>query len=103
MPEGAYFESHVAVQIPFNQRDRISQLAKIYHAHISRNAFKRYAETEVVMLTLRHHTGDLEDFNDSRDLLVSGLRLSGFTVDKIITEFAWHDTKQNHDAAWLQA
>ena len=51
MPEGAYFESHVAVVTPFGQRGRLTHLAQLYSAHISRNAFKRFVDTEVIMLT----------------------------------------------------
>lgn len=102
MPNGAYFESHIAVRTPIFRIEQLRGIAGLYSAHMSRNAFKIYSDYTVYMLTLRVNQGTAEEFNAQRDLLVAGLQLAGFTLDKVITEFAWYDSKQNHDAAWLQ-
>lgn len=111
MPPGGYFESHLNVIVEAAnaeeaqaKREQLADIARAGGAHLSRNVFKKLSETAfTVMMTLRAYNGTREQFDVSRDWLAGALDVSGFQVEKVITEFSIYDTKNAHDASWLRA
>lgn len=111
MPPGGYFESHLNVIVEARdaeeareKREELAGIARAGHAHLSRNVFKKLSDTAfTVMMTLRAYDGTREAFDVKRDWLAGALDVSGFKVEKVITEFSIYDTKTAHDASWLRA
>lgn len=102
MPKDCYFEAHFNIVIDDTRKEKLSDLLRPTEAHLSRNAFKKINEKEyVIMATLRHYTGTLEDFDKASKELVDLLTSNSFDVPKTITEFSIYDTKISHDSAWL--
>lgn len=104
MPKNCYFESHIGVTI--NQSVQsihiLKYTARIMDAHLSSNAFKTYADgTSVMMLTYRS-TENFVVFSNHLEKLLTELQNSGFSYEKVITEFSVYDTKISHDVDWLQ-
>lgn len=107
MPKDCYFEVHFNVMLPldgrFDAQLKLQDLAKRNHAHLSRNIFKKLKDgRETVMMTYRSYTGTREQFQEYvDDWALPDLKMCGFEVEKVITEFSIYDTKITHDAAWI--
>ncbi len=110
MPAGCYFESHLNVIIKAEspaefdrKRKDLKGVAEQHGAHLSKNVFKEFSPTEfTLMMTLRSYVVQRETFETRRDALHQTLQSLGFEVEKVITEFAVYDSKNDHDSAWLQ-
>lgn len=110
MPAGTYFESHLNILVVpqslmnGGEKHFLESVASRHGAHLSKNAFKQYSETEyTLMMTLRSHQASREEFEQRRDALTNELKQHNFELEKVITEFAIYDSKNNHDNAWLLA
>lgn len=100
---GQYFESHLAVECPSGHRNRLAAVGAMASLHVSRNAFKRVGETEIVMATLRKSEGTIEMFKSDLSKARRAVEANGFVVGKEIVEFAIYDSNVNHDASWFAA
>lgn len=99
--ENTYFESHVAVSVNEKNRAGADMIAKKHLAHCSRNIFKKNVDGSfVVMYTMRMEE-PREIFERLRDSFVDDLKHYEYSVDKVITEFAWYDDKISHDSKWI--
>ncbi len=111
MPAGCYFESHLNVIVKAEspaevslERKSLQAIAELHGAHLSKNVFKEFSPTEfTLMLTLRSYVVQREAFEVRRDAMLQSLKEQGFEVEKVITEFAVYDSKNEHDSAWLTA
>lgn len=103
MPKDCYFESHVGVKVTGDdKRGKLTAIAKLHDAHISRNFFKKLDSGEyVLMLTLRNYDTSYEQFRTQVDRLLISLSSEGFEYEKEIVEFSIYDTKVSHDFNWL--
>lgn len=103
MPKDCYFESHVGVKVNgLDNRDKLTVIAKLHNAHISRNFFKKLDSGEyVLMLTLRDYDSTSELFKEQVDSLLKALSSDNFEYEKEIIEFSIYDTKVSHDFNWL--
>jgi hypothetical protein len=102
MPEGCYFESHIGVLITSDRKEALSNLAKEYGAHMSRNYFKKNIDGSFVnMLTLRRED-TYEEFLEILTSMKQDLTRDGFTFEKEVVEFALWDTKISHDSKWIK-
>lgn len=95
-----YFESHLPVETTEEGAETLREVAKQIRAHVSRNAFKAQGETMVLMTTIREHGFTAEAFATRVEEAAEALRAAGFTVGKVISEYAAYDTNISHDAAW---
>jgi len=104
MPRGCYFETHIGVNIPNEDRkEDLEVITDILDAHMSRNAFKVHDDGSwMQMVTMRTYEGTHEDFELRANLLYNLIKAEGFDVEKRITEFSIYDTKVSHDAEWLK-
>lgn len=109
MPEGCYFESHMAVLSTSDDiarlRAGIAETSDTLPLHISRNAFKNANDMGhlTIMATLRDYTSPydkfLSDVEESQDRLAE----LGFHLSKEpIVEFALFDTNTHQDDAWMK-
>lgn len=104
MPKGCYFETHFGVRLSHDQVPALREVAGMINAHMSRNVFKTYDDGTVkVMLTARSYTGSATRFQERVDHISGELCEMGYTIDKVIVEFALYDTSVHHDATWVQA
>lgn len=102
MPKDCYFESHVGVILE-NEDDyeELKTIASTCSSHLSRNVFKKHDDgTSTIMITYRSKS-TRENFQENLDWLVLELERAEFKTEKVITEFSIYDTKESHDAAWL--
>lgn len=103
VPPGGYFESHVPVTIAAGDRARLADLAGRLGFHLSRNTFKRTGDREVVMMTARSTSMLYEEFQMHVAQAQGALAAERFETGRVIVEYAIHDTKAAHDAAWTAA
>lgn len=108
MPDGCYFESHMAVlstpeDVPA-LRAGIAETTDQLPLHISRNAFKTANDIGqlTIMATLRDYNSPYERFRSDVDSSVDRLAELGFALNKDpIVEFALYDTNTHQDDAWM--
>lgn len=108
MPDGCYFESHLAVLSTPDDvrslREGIADTADILPLHISRNAFKTENELGqlTIMATLRDYNAPYDKFRTDVDSSIARLSELGFELSKKpIVEFALFDTNTHQDDAWM--
>lgn len=102
VPEGCYFESHLNVVCNDMSKGVLQQLAHKFNYHLSRNIFKALDNGFYkIMLTYRDYYNKYEQFKEHLDHSVSEIKGSGFDIDKVIVEYAIHDTKVSHDNRWI--
>jgi NTP pyrophosphatase (non-canonical NTP hydrolase) len=104
MPPNCYFESHIPITLMPEEMDalRASVAQDFGDLHISRNAFKREENGNVViMATVRRNDVNYSEFKDRLGVIVHSLS-RGWTLGKVITEFSIYDTKVSHDASWIK-
>jgi NTP pyrophosphatase (non-canonical NTP hydrolase) len=103
MPPNCYFESHLRIVTTNDRRQDLQDIAKAHGAHLSRNFFKKLNDNEyIIMMTLRDAGAVYEHFKLQVEQLKEKLQHFKFVVDKTEIEFAVYDTKNSHDAKWLQ-
>ncbi len=99
--DNQYFETHLPITLR-NATDAfgIGYLANEFGLHLSRNTFKKNADgTQIVMATYRTFD-DVDTFLERTHEIADAIRDAGFTLDKIISEFAIYDSKVEHDSVW---
>lgn len=100
-PPGCYFESHLAIACPAGGRERLETLSTSLGLHLSRNLMKANGDgSGTVMATARSYVSTGEDFLAEAERCRSMIEAEGFTVDKLIVEYAMFDSRVGHDAAW---
>lgn len=105
-----YFEAHVLTHIPI-QLEKVFREIMADHecsksgqkVHVSRNAYRTDGETKKLMVTFRLYGNDLAMFQHDLEELVQEINGYGFTTNKVISEFCWHDTNRDHDQEWMGA
>jgi NTP pyrophosphatase (non-canonical NTP hydrolase) len=103
MPKNGYFESHIGIIVSNEQRGEVSEIAKQFSAHLSKNTRKSLGNgKEKLMLTFRLYQGVFEDFKEKSGRLYLELQNKGFEPEREIIEFALYDTKISHDVAWIK-
>lgn len=103
MPENCYFEAHIGCIISENEKESLSELAKNYNAHLSKNAFKKIEDGKFVnMITLRDYKCSRNKFDMDVMMLTNSLKTNKIPFEKVITEFCIYDTKISHDYLWLK-
>lgn len=93
-----YFECHFGVKLPCDET-QLKFWAKTFNLHYSRNAMKQDHQ-KVQMLTYRLH-GQRDMFEEHVGKIKKYLEMSGFELEKVITEFALYDTNVELDRQWL--
>lgn len=102
MPKDCYFEAHFNIVVQNGKLPILQATSRYLDIHISRNAFKRISDDEVIMMaTLRRYNGTSEKFAKECTKVAEHLTECGFSVPKTITEFSIYDTRVSHDATWL--
>ena len=108
MPEGSYFESHLAVVSKASTieelRSGIFQTSVSLPLHLSRNIFKKTTNEDVIiMATLRDYASDRTSFVANVTKAKKRIEELGFYLAKpAIVEFAVFDTNTHHDDQWLK-
>lgn len=108
MPEGSYFESHMAILCPPDNiptlREGIVARSKTVPLHLSRNAFKKAENGNVVVMsTLRNYEDCYQRFASKVLLARSIISDLGFELNKEpIVEFALYDSNTHQDDAWMK-
>jgi hypothetical protein len=99
-----YFEHHAKLLLSKQSNGvRLERITKIYNAHLSSNAFKHLEDGLTQrFVTLRAYQVTREQAMRIFDELVLHLRLAGFTVQDVITEFCVFDSHLELDGAWGQ-
>lgn len=104
MPDGCYFESHVAIIIPSNiTADDLWKLKSLciqHSAHFSQNVIKSNQDGYVQMATIREYK-DRVSFDKRVNDFVECLAAHGFEHERVISEFSLFDTNVHHDKSWL--
>ncbi len=104
MPKDCYFESHLAVVCTDLTVNMLTEVARVYDAHLSKNAFKKLDDQSyVMMVTYRAYDGTLSSFKKHLEDLKAHLELRSYQVEKEIIEFSIYDTKVSHDAHWIES
>lgn len=102
MPNGSYFECHLAVECHSEHEDYLRDISISQGAHLSKNAFKKIDDDNyVIMVTLRSYSDTYPIFANNVDKLKSMIEARGFVVGKTIVEYALYDSKISHDADWM--
>lgn len=102
MPPNCYFECHINVLTTDDKLEELKCIAEEWDAHMSRNAFKRFDDGQlIIMVTYRSYTDNFEAFKEHLDTFKPCLESFGFKWEKEIVEFSIYDTKVSHDAAWI--
>jgi NTP pyrophosphatase (non-canonical NTP hydrolase) len=103
MPKNGYFESHIGIIVSDDRKSEISELAKKFNAHISKNTRKKLDNgKEKLMLTFRLYQGFYEDFKLQSSLIHQEMAKLGFEPEREIVEFSIYDTKVSHDKEWIK-
>lgn len=100
MPEGCYFEVHIAVQTSAIKKQLLHSIVLKHEAHLSKNAFKVIDESSYIqMITYRTYTLNVGDFYSHVDSLIEDLT-NLFEINDIIKEFSIFDSHIGHDNEW---
>lgn len=108
MPDGSYFESHLAIGIAPNQieqlRNGIVDTTDRLPLHLSRNVFKKINDGKVVIMsTLRDYDVHRNAFETKVADSQERIRELGFSLIKPpIIEFALYDSNTHQDDKWMQ-
>jgi hypothetical protein len=103
MHDSCYFESHIGVNVYPGDLYQLRPLAENRNCHMSNNFFKKHEDgTFTQMLTYRSSDKTYEQFLAEVEDIKELLEDRGYTYEKVIIEFAIYDTKQSHDAKWLE-
>lgn len=108
MPDGCYFESHLALSILAENIPALRQLLatdpEAPDLHLSRNAFKPSKDGRVVMMTtLRKYDGTSESFATAVEASKLYLVEAGYQLEKDpIIEYALYDSNVHHDTDWMK-
>jgi len=104
VPDGCYFESHIAVEIDGSEemKSKLISVAQIIGAHLSKNVFKKVSEGKyIIMLTIRDYTTYRKKFENRVQKAIEFLNSNGWTTPKKEVEFCIYDTKISHDYLWI--
>jgi hypothetical protein len=105
MPDGCYFESHMAVLSAEDEVSRLRAGVADTELHISRSAFKGANELGqlTIMATLRDYHANYEQFGKDVEASMGRINELGFELGKkTIVEFALYDTNTHQDDAWMR-
>ena len=103
MPDGLYFESHIAFLIQKSQRELLQDVAIRGGARISRNPLKTTDQGMVVMVTLRDYEAPFVVFSQKLQKLLQLTSSAQFIpYKKIEVEFAIYDSNYEHDIQWIR-
>lgn len=99
---GQYFECHVKLQLHGDaQSQTAGQVARVHHAHVSRNARRRDAAgVEQRFLTLRRYEGTGADMLVVQQQLCDDLRSAGIDVLEMESERVVFDSNWELDSGW---
>ena len=104
MPPNCYFESHIAVVITPEERGKVQAITEMWHAHLSRNAFKVIDGGNIkLMITYRQPDMHYGLFIFAVEGLQLALRDAGIAYEKPVIEFSIYDSKVSHDASWVKS
>jgi len=105
MPDGCYFESHLAIEMDGSQRkeNQLRNLISYKGGHLSKNIFKKITEGKYIqMVTFREYDTYKNAFEENIKNTISQFKSNGFEIPKHEVEFCIYDTKNNHDYLWLK-
>lgn len=110
MPENCYFECHIPVSISKEEKYSLLNVIKKNEdgfsgkIKLSKNFFKKEVDGKLInMVTYRSYVASKDFFIKEIDELKSVLLESGFSFDKVETEFAIYDTNISHDYKWMNS
>ena len=99
-----YFEHHLKLLLPAEaDTDLLLQICEKYHAHLSRNAFKKLQDgMSERFVTIRNYGLGKAEAEQSLCDLRNAIEAVGFQVIKSITEYCVYDDCLDLDANWLE-
>ncbi len=107
-----YFECHFAINLGESEIERLKKWVEEVDLdlHLSKNAFKKTDSGSIQMMTYRMYpyTGGefpygLETFLLVIDSIKEEIELGGWSLNKVITEYAWYDSNLELDSRWMQS
>lgn len=99
---GRYFEAHLAVTCRPCDRSFLASLAAENGLHLSKNVLKDTGDgAGIVMATARSYETTHEDFREMAERCREAITGAGFSVEKLIVEYAIYDDREVMDDAWI--
>jgi hypothetical protein len=101
-PSGNYFEHHTKLKLPKTANLRLLEmLCETNNAHLSRNAFKIFADgTSERLITQRHYGLGFSSATLRFNAFLEVLKSFDFKVEKTVSEYCVFDSNLELDAGW---